>query len=542
MRSEHPSADNHRQPTDADPSIPTMSRRQRRDQAYEAAKTGGLRSVAIFLVTLLVLGGCGWVVYGRLTNRNLAETITHIGSGPTLTIGTMTSPGSLDIRTQEGDAVTQALLGNVYETLLGRDENNRAAAGLAASWDASSDGLTYTFRLHRHMTFSNGDVLNADDVVWSLQQTTQNRYVGADRLTNLASVSAKDADTVVITLNAPNPELPWALSGRAGIVYDQDARFSPSTDAVGSGPFVVEDWDKDASLTLRANADYWGTDKAKVGTVTFRYYTDAATAADDLTNGRLDALVPADTSTLDALRDDGDITVAQGDSSRKLVLGFNSSADSLFSEIRLRTCARMAIDKQKLIDADGAAGALGGPLTVLDPGYEDLTGLYPYNPDLAREQLSYFNLSTTRRLVYPERYGEQIGRTIADALNAVGLHIETTMVDDATWQRTVVQDGQFDLTIFEMPDSHDMGDYVAQDNFLHYTNSVTEGLYADAMAATNQTDYEARLGAYARQLSQDSPVDWLYVSRPWVAYRGNVRNLPINMVESYLPLATVEVR
>ena len=48
----------------------------------------------------------------------------------------------------------QALLGNVYETLVSRSDTNKLQPGIASSWQISDDGLTYTFALRDGMTFS----------------------------------------------------------------------------------------------------------------------------------------------------------------------------------------------------------------------------------------------------------------------------------------------------------------------------------------------------------------------------------------------------
>lgn len=104
----------------------------------------------------------------------------------------------------------------------------------------SDDGLTYTFTLNSNMTFANGHKLDSSDVVWSLQNVINNNYVGSDQLGSLKEITNPDEKTVVITLNQPNPCLLRALSGRAGIVYDEESTANYSKKAVGSGPFTVE--------------------------------------------------------------------------------------------------------------------------------------------------------------------------------------------------------------------------------------------------------------------------------------------------------------
>lgn len=546
------------QPADAiTPAAPT-SRREAR--AARRARTGGIKSVAVFLVLLLVFGGAGWAAYAILVeHRSPFPTLTggldKTGPNTSLTIGLSPAPQSLDIRTQSGDAVSQALLGNVYETLLNRSQRNKPEAGIAQSWTTSDDGLTYTFHLNSGLTFSNGHTLDADDVVWSLQQTVQHKYVGADDLDGLASVKADGPSTVIITLSRTIPDLAWLLSGRAGIVYDSEATIDYATQAAGSGPFTVERWDAGSSLTLRHNPRYHGRNAAKTGTITLRYYDNTQLAATAMAKGEVDAAPNVAAADLDTLRSHDDITLTQGEGYEKVLLGFNSSDNSLFSDARVRQGARYALDNAALAKQNGAAGELGGPIPSLDPGYEDLTGLYPHDVAKALSLLNYFVFRSPSeyrkmpngpqigdrpmKLVYPQKYGRQLGETIKEQLAQGDIPVDITMVDDATWQKQVVEQRDFDMTIFTMDSSHDVGDLVDPDLFLSYTSSQSEQLYKQVEASRNDREYEQRLKALARQVANDSPVDWLYVSRPWVAAKSDVTGMPTNMVDCYLPLAGV---
>lgn len=102
------------------------------------------------------------------------------------------APESLDIRTEQGTALEQALLENVYETLVSRSETNKLQPSIAKSWQISDDGLTYTFTLNSNMTFANGHKLDSSDVVWSLQNVINNNYVGSDQLGSLKEITNPD--------------------------------------------------------------------------------------------------------------------------------------------------------------------------------------------------------------------------------------------------------------------------------------------------------------------------------------------------------------
>ncbi|PJM74913.1 ABC transporter substrate-binding protein [Bifidobacterium simiarum] len=548
------------------PATPPMSRRQAREAraARRQLQHGGIKAIAVFLVSLLILGTCGRVVYGMIIDHRAPLDLGGFNAGGSVTIGVVGAPSSLDIRkagtatdgtattggtnginTDSGStAVQQALLGNVYESLLSLDEHNTAQPGVADSYAVSGDGLTYTFTINAGKTFSNGDALDADDVVWSLQQTIGNHYAQADRLTGLKSVKADGANTVTVALSQPNPDLPWLLAGPTGIVYDKDAKYSYDTTAIGSGPFTVQSWENGTSLTLKANGRYWGQ-KAKTGTVTLKYYGDDTAAVAALGRGDVDAITPVAESQRTALSRIDGVSVRQGDSTHRIVLGFNNGTDSILSDKRYRQGIRYAIDRTALANAlvGGSGGrTLGGPFTPLEPGYEDLNALFPHSSEKATDLLAYFFYVSHRRtltFVYPSRYGTQVGELLKQQLQPMNVDLDVKAVDDATWRQTVQEKKQYDFTLFDMDDSHDLATLMDSGNFIGYESPAAQALWASAQKAGTASAYETAMKRLARQISDDSPLDWLCERRPLTAQRGGVTGLPATMTDRRLPLADV---
>ncbi len=99
--------------------------------------------------------------------RRAAPRTTSGGSGggkTSIAIGETLAPASLDISAQSGAAVPQALLYNVYETLVRIDDTGAFQPLLAKSYTTSADGLTWTFTLNDGITFANGDPLTSATV------------------------------------------------------------------------------------------------------------------------------------------------------------------------------------------------------------------------------------------------------------------------------------------------------------------------------------------------------------------------------------------
>lgn len=461
----------------------------------------------------------------------------------TVTIGLKLAPTNLDIRNQSGSALDQVLIGNVYEGLVTRDENNDVVASLAESWDVSDDGLVYTFHLNEGMTFSNGDVLDAEDVVWSIQDLVDNQYHDSDSLTNFESIDAVDANTVEITLSAPNANLLWALSGRCGLVLDADADYDMQTEAIGSGPYLVSDFRANESITLTANPDYWGDHAAQTETVILRYYTDDNAAVNALASGDVQVLAPISDSLADQFRDDDSYTVQAGDGTDKYVLAFNSAGEYT-SDIRVRQAIRMGINHDELIASRGDVdAALGGPIPSLDPGYEDLTDLYPYDPDQARELMAEVGYSPdnplTLRLEYSNTYGTELGDQLRSQLLEIGIDLEVDVVEFSTWLQDVYTNKDYDLSLVDHNESHDFSQWADPDYYYNYDNAEVQSLYEQALASTSDEEYERLLAQAARIVSEDAAADWLFNYRITTAWVNGVDGFPVNLNQTQLPLWNV---
>ena len=79
------------------------------------------------------------------------------------------------------------------------------------------------------------------------------------------------------------------------------------------------------------------------------------------------------------------------------MLGFNNASGSKLADKRIRQAIRYAINHKELIASRGGADkALGGPIPSLDPGYEDLTNLYPYDQNKAKSLVAEAGYSTDK--------------------------------------------------------------------------------------------------------------------------------------------------
>lgn len=180
------------------------------------------------------------------------------------------APGRLD-PSRVSDYTSSVLAYNVYDTLIEAKPGGGVVPHLAASWDISADGATYTFRLRDDVKFHSGNPLTAEDVVFSLERMVA-LASGHSRLFIGVSASAPDATTVVFTLPSGNAaflaslvRLPVVEKARvmANLVDGKHGEFKDygedflSRDSAGSGAYQVVAHNPQAETTLKQVPDHF---------------------------------------------------------------------------------------------------------------------------------------------------------------------------------------------------------------------------------------------------------------------------------------------
>ena len=206
------------------------------------------------------------------------------------------------------------------------------------------------------------------------------------RLANVATIAAEGQE-ITLTLTEPDSSLLWNLTGRAGLIFKEGDTVDYKTAANGTGPFVLDDWLQGDSITFVRNDAYWG-DKAQVAEVVFDYIPDNQAALNAALAGEVDVLTGFDANLQEQIEANGDFTLELGKSTDKGTLAFNQTAGSPLADMRVRQAIRQAIDHDAIIEALASGQTQYGPIPELDPGYEDLSDVAPFDPEAAKALLA----------------------------------------------------------------------------------------------------------------------------------------------------------
>ncbi|MGH2365725.1 MAG: peptide ABC transporter substrate-binding protein [Chloroflexota bacterium] len=500
--------------------------------------------------------------------------------GDTLVFNIGSEPASID-PARDRDTTEDFVDVQLNATLVVPDVNLNMKPGLAASWDLSPDGLTYTFHLRPNLTWSDGSPLTASDFVYSFKRlfhppaaspytqfisgivgarayatSTSTDPAALAALRAVVGVTAPDDSTLVIRLAQPEAfflsTLANALTApvnQANVEKYGAQAFEPSHE-VGSGPFILKSWAHNSRMELVPNVYYYGgppgidLELAMIGETSA---TLAAYRANSIDTDGAVALTAADLATVRAdaqLRNDLFSYTELG----TYFLQYDV-AQPPFDSALVRQALGYAIDRRALVrtalagEGDPAAslvppgmpGHLPGPGQMYDPNKAKallaLAG-YPGGQGLPTNlAASYNNLPTWTKVM-------QFVRT---ELQAVGLTIQLNPIDSASYFSAM---RQHPSPLFrsgwlsDYPDPNDWyGLFVtgASQNVGQWSNARYDELVRQAAQELNQAKRMQLYNQAAAILMTDPPASWWYHPRRYRLVKPWVRGIVTTGMDGGLP-------
>ncbi len=160
----------------------------------------------------------------------------------TITLGMVLEPPNLDPTAGAAAAIDEVVYANIFEGLTRFGPDGSVRPALAESWDVSEDGKTYTFHLHKGVTFHDGTSFDAEDVKFSLDRARADDSANAQKalFAGIDSVDVIDPATVKITLKDPDGNFPFNLAWGDAVIVAPESIADEATKPVGTGPFKFD--------------------------------------------------------------------------------------------------------------------------------------------------------------------------------------------------------------------------------------------------------------------------------------------------------------
>ncbi|MEA5118224.1 MAG: ABC transporter substrate-binding protein, partial [Propionicimonas sp.] len=446
-------------------------------------------------------------------------------------------------------AIPQALLYNVYETLLKVDSEGALRPLLAQAWEISPDQLTYTFHLNPAAKFASGAAVDGEAVVANVNRLKNDPTITETlraQIDLVVSAEAPDAGKAVITLSRPSVMWLYEMASTLGMMVDPTSTAALATTTAGSGPYQLKQQNKGTSVVLEKNPSYWGT-PARFDEVTFRYFTDPNAMNASMLSGDLDVISNLQApDALSQFSDTSRFTTISGTSNGEVVLGLNHDNPDL-AKLEVRKALTMAIDRKALIDTiwNGQGTLIGSMVAPTDPWYEDLSGTYPYNPDQAKallEQAGYPAGKLKLRLRVPViPYATKSAQFVASQLREVGVETTIEELDFSRWLSEVFTNGDYDMTIVAHVEARDLGKFANPKYYWHYDNPQFQQLYEQADAA-GEAGAVPLMKQAARLLATDAAAIWLFSLPNLVITKSTITGVAPNETSLSFDLTTLAGR
>lgn len=450
---------------------------------------------------------------------------------------------------------------NLYDPLFYPDITNKSMSAvpyIAKGYEVDKTGKIYTIKINDGIKFQSGNTLTAADVAYSMERMVAigegNSWLWSSILD---SVKATDDSTVVFTLKSPYGPFISSLtqlfivdskllkanqkSGDFGDNGDYGQAYLTDHSA-GSGPYILEKWDRQSSLDFKAFDGYWkGWKDGQVKKAQMLTVTEEATVKTLLISGQADMVHQwLSVSAYDELAKSKGITV-QADSSAKLQYFPMNTQKAPTDDINVRKAIAYAFDYDTALnDILGGAAAAEGAVPVIVPGHSDNVKAIKQDIAKAKEYLAkskYAGQKLTVSFMYlgDDAMQRQFLQLITANLKEIGITVDPKPV---TWaqvtEAAAKPETTANLTVitdslkYPHVDSHTFGIYSSSIKGTYRKMSWYENPEEDKVLdeARAETDVNKQMELYEKSqdiVTADFPA--VYVANPIhkVAFKSSVK-------------------
>jgi len=278
--------------------------------------------------------------------------------------------------------------------------------GIAQSWDVSDDKKTVTFHLVPDAKWSDGKPITSADVKYSLEVLGGNGALFTSYTENITKIETPDDNTVVIKTKRPDARivgglfiyiLPKHVWGKVPI-SDLTGSYDPKLPLVGSGPFVVTDFEPNRITKMEKNPFFRGPEP-NYDEIQFIRYGNQDAAERALQVGEVDMVPEVSPAGFARIGEQPDIDTLQASSPAYTQLAFNSCPPKICPDAQynpaiqdraVRQATAYAVDRER-INAIAARDTAFPGHGILPPFYksfyEQPADDYPFDPDKAKQIL-----------------------------------------------------------------------------------------------------------------------------------------------------------
>jgi peptide/nickel transport system substrate-binding protein len=345
--------------------------------------------ISIILLILLVASWSYFLIYARQPQQQI-----QLATRPDTLVIAMDISDAVSMDPAVAYEFTSVMVVNqLYDKLVDFEppDLTRVVPEVAESWSYSPDGTLWTFKIRQGIKFANGDPLTAKDVEYSLRRvlilSKTAAWVLQQFIAKPEDIVATDNYTLTIKLKekvAPDLFLSVLAFTTSAIVNPREAEAHASgndmgsgwlTDhSAGSGPYILEKWDRNSEIVLRANPNYW-RGPPSIKTIIIKHVPEPATQMLLLQKGDVDIAFGLTIDQIQQLKNVKGIKILEYPVLQLAYIGMNVNNTYLSNE-KVRTAIKYAIDYDGIIRDILKGGAMKVQTIIPYP----LLGFNPATP------------------------------------------------------------------------------------------------------------------------------------------------------------------
>ncbi len=497
-----------------------------------------------------------------------------------LSVAVAGGPDTLDTHTTIA-GTDWVSLANVYDGLFMRDYASaalpaRTIPGLATAYDISGDGRTYTFQLRKGVKFHDGTPWDSEAAMFNFRRwfdksfefyygranTTVTPFIGG-----VADYDAPDAATFRVQLEKANAGWFDYFTGAPTFFMVSPAAVEKSGNkefankGVGTGPFVVKEYKRNARLVLEANKDYWGG-APQIKTLTIVPVPDEAARVSGVLSGQYDIgqEIPPDGIAQVKNKPDMQLKFA----GKPVTFGFGGdNRKGPWSDPKVREAVSLAINRKGI--TDGLLRGSGQPASQFyglgNPAFDKSLQPLPYDTAKAKQLLqgsdyasglNFKFLTSTSAMGVPDP--PRVLEQVQSDLEAIGISSDIQVVEWTAylgrWGKGTPAAKGNEVPIYTQAMGWDTNmlliSYAAKAsqppggvNFVWYDSPEVDAELAAGTKAKNPDELLTHLRSAQQQLLRDQPYTYVFHGRSPYVIRKGVDWTPANTWAQRFSKATV---
>jgi len=526
-------------------------RKTKLDHLEKIIKSFGLTERVIFIVLSLILVISSLSLLWKVNIHFVTEVPARGGS---LNEGLIGSPRFINPLLELSDA-DRDLTYLIYSGLMRATAEGNLIPDLAESYNISTDGLTYNFKIRDDAFFQDGKKVTTDDIEYTVQMV-QDISLRSPKRNSWIGVEVQKIDEKEINFKLRQPYSPFLENTTLGILpkhiwnnatADEFPFSSYNIEPIGSGPYKIINIKRNSS-GIPTNYELMAFSQYTLGepfitTLNLNFYSNEKTLTDAYLAGQVESTSALSPQNVDILKNNNNATAEKISLPRVFGVFFNQNQAKIFLNKEVRVALNMTVDKNRIVSEvlSGFGKKIDGPLPEgILPEPKETDQLYNKDEvigqakDILMKAGWKFNdtnklwekkvsKTETQRLSFSISTSNTSDlKRVADILKEdwalLGVPVEILTFDPTDLNQSVISQRKYDALLFGEIVSRSLDLFAFWHssqrntgyNVAMYTNSKADTLLEDARQISDKEDRLAKYALFEKEIKNDLPAIFIY--------------------------------